>query len=265
MKRTRISIDPAALPEPVRAWIGSAPVYDSSCSAQAQVLFLDGGGGRFLKIGRAKSLYREAQMTAYFHGKGLSTPVLGYISGDKDYLLTARIPGEDGIAPQHLADPKRLCDVYAESLRTLHGTACADCPVRGMTSGMFDEMTRVRKTGSYDADLLAYCGMRDPDEAYRLLCERRELLRDDTLIHGDCCLPNILFEEFAFTGFIDLGEAGMGERNYDLFWGVWTLQFNLHTDAYKDRFLDAYGRADVDLERMQLCGMLSALTYAGSV
>ena len=45
---------------------------------------------------------------------------------------------------------------------------------------------------------------------------------------------------------MDVGCGGVGDRHIDLFWGVWTLSFNLKTDRYRDRFLDAYGRDRVD-------------------
>jgi kanamycin kinase len=51
-----------------------------------------------------------------------------------------------------------------------------------------------------------------------------------------------MLDNWRFSGFIDVGNGGIGDRHVDLFWGAWTLNFNLGTDAYKDRFLDAYGR-----------------------
>jgi kanamycin kinase len=71
-------------------------------------------------------------------------------------------------------------------------------------------------------------------------------LKADTLIHGDYCLPNVLLDGWRFSGFIDLGNSGVADRHIDLFWGAWTLGFNLHTDAYRGRFFDAYGRDKVD-------------------
>ncbi len=44
----------------------------------------------------------------------------------------------------------------------------------------------------------------------------------------------------------------MGDRHVDLFWGVWSLQFNLKTDAYRERFLDAYGREKVQPELLRI-------------
>ena len=78
--------------------------------------------------------------------------------------------------------------------------------------------------------------------------ENKDLLKNDTLIHGDYCLPNIMLDDWRFSGFIDLGNGGVGDKHIDLFWGAWTLNFNLKTDKYRNRFLDAYGRSDIEEE-----------------
>ena len=44
----------------------------------------------------------------------------------------------------------------------------------------------------------------------------------------------------------------MGERHIDLYWGAWSLQFNLKTDAYRQRFFDAYGRDLVNEEILRV-------------
>ena len=74
------------------------------------------------------------------------------------------------------------------------------------------------------------------------------------LLHGDYCLPNILFDGWRQSAFIDLGAAGIGDRHIDLFWGAWTLCYNLGTDAYRDDFFSAYGRERVDTALIDLIG-----------
>jgi kanamycin kinase len=80
---------------------------------------------------------------------------------------------------------------------------------------------------------------------------------DNVLIHGDYCLPNIVMDHFSFAGFIDLGSGGIGDRHHDLYWGNWTLNYNLKTDNYKDIFLDAYGRNDVEEAGLEYFAMLN--------
>ncbi len=60
---------------------------------------------------------------------------------------------------------------------------------------------------------------------------------DDVLIHGDYCLPNVILDHFSFRSFIDVGNGGVGDRHFDLYWGLWTLRYNLKTDGTTNGFL----------------------------
>jgi len=61
------------------------------------------------------------------------------------------------------------------------------------------------------------------------------------LTHGDACLPNILFDcEGDLTGFIDIGDAKLGNPEIDLSAAIWSLQFNFGS-GYGLDFLKAYG------------------------
>ena len=59
------------------------------------------------------------------------------------------------------------------------------------------------------------------------------------------------------TGLTDLGEGGLGDGHFDLYWAMWSLEYNLKTDRYNRRFLDAYGMDGVDEERLDCCRRLS--------
>ena len=84
------------------------------------------------------------------------------------------------------------------------------------------------------------------DEAYALFSAGKDALQSKVLLHGDYCLPNILLRDWTLAGFIDVGCGGVGDRHIDLFWGAWTLWWNLKTDQYRSRFFDAYGRDVLD-------------------
>ena len=70
MKRILIDKIPARLPEEIERLCRGARIYDSSCSPEARVFFIDRDGGMYLKCAVGGSLKREAQMTEYFHKKG---------------------------------------------------------------------------------------------------------------------------------------------------------------------------------------------------
>lgn len=61
----------------------------------------------------------------------------------------------------------------------------------------------------------------------------------NNFIHGDLCLPNILVDkEDNIAGLIDLANAGIGDMWYDLSWLLWSLEYNLKTNAYNQVLLD---------------------------
>ncbi len=253
MKRTEIKIDLNAYPESLHGFLDGARIYDSSCSPEARVIFIDKDKGYYLKSAERGSLKTEADMTDYFHSKGLGTEVLEYLSLERDWMLTEMVSGEDCTHKQYLDDPKRLCELTATLLRELHETDFSGCPVKDRTADYLKTAENNYKNGIFDLSLFPdNWGYASAEEAWSTFCEGRALLRSDTLIHGDYCLPNIMLDGWNFSKFIDLGNGGVGDRHIDLFWGAWTLNFNLKTDRYTERFFDAYGRDKVNADLLRV-------------
>lgn len=260
MERKPVHIELSQFPRQLHPYLEGIPVSDSSCSPEARVWFLDLGPGFYLKTARRGSLEKEAQLDRFFHEKGLGPRVETYFTQDADWLLTEAVPGEDCTHRQYLDDPKRLCDTTASLLRTLHETDPAGCPVPDRTTAYLQSVHRGFARGKWEPELFAGCwDFSGREEAMALVREQSHRLQSDTLLHGDYCLPNIMLNGWQFSGFIDLGCGGIGDRHIDLLWGVWTLQFNLHTNRWKDRFLDAYGRDAMQEDMLPLiaaCEML---------
>ena len=164
-----------------------------------------------------------------------SAPLMAFEQdGERDYLLVKALPGQN--ACRCMDDPAWLSGVLGESVRALHETDARDCPLRDGNR---------RALEAYEREMGApYAG-------------DASILRTDALIMGDCCLPNIFFDGRRFVGFIDLGDAGLGDRHFDLCWVLWSLRYNLGDGRYNGRLLDAYGRDIVDDERLRLCTELS--------
>lgn len=247
MNRTKKSIDIAAYPDEFRSFLIDSQVFDSSCSPEARVIFIDKDCGYYLKSAEKGTLKKEAEMTKFFCSKGLGTEVIEYLSLDKDWLLTEKVSGEDCTYRRYLDDPQRLCDTIATFLRALHEIDFTGCPIANRTEEYIKTAKTNYKNGIYDASLFPdNWGYKSADEAWDVLCHGAGLLKNDTLIHGDYCLPNIMLDDWKFSKFIDLGNGGVGDRHIDIFWGAWTLNFNLKTEKYTDRFLDAYGRDKIN-------------------
>ncbi len=192
-------------------------------------------GDCFLKIAPRGKLERAAALQKYFHAKGLAARLAAFDQDEaRDYLLVEAVNGKSGI--ELLDKPEWLVQKLGEAVRALHELDAADCPVNDVNQQAI--ALYERETGhAFDGDA--------------------SLLKADALLHGDCCLPNVFFSEDGFSGFIDLGEGGLGDRHFDLYWAIWSLEYNLKTDAYSGRFLDAYGRDWVDEARLDVCSRLS--------
>ena len=250
MKRTLLSIDTNDFPSEYRPLLTGAPVYDSSCSPAARVYYIDRDGGYYLKTQPVAkgSLRLEAEKGRFFFEKGLGAEVLSYTTvGESDWLLTRRVVGEDCTHAEYLSQPERLVELWAEILRRLHDLPIEGCPAPDYLGKYLALAEENYRTGNYDKSQFPDSfGYTCAEEAWGVLSEGKHLLKADTLIHGDYCLPNVLLDGWRFSGFIDLGNSGVADRHIDLFWGAWTLGFNLHTDMYRGRFFDAYGRDKVD-------------------
>ena len=223
LKELYINIE--EFPEKLQNTLKDAKVYDSSSSPEAQVLFIDKKDGYYLKIASKKSLEREAEMTDYFKKKN-----------------------------QYLKNPKQLCDSLAENLRFLHEQNFEDCPILDHSERYLKKVENNARLNKSNLDFVTNYNIHTPEETYDYIQNNKLLLKDDTLLHGDYCLPNIILDNWQFKGFIDLDCAGVGDRHIDLFWGAWTLNFNIGTDQYRDRFFDAYGRDNINIDRLKLIG-----------
>ncbi len=253
MLKVPVKIDPENYPELFRPLMTGADVYDSRCASGAEVLFIDKDCGYFLKSMKRGELEAEAKMTKYFGSLGLGAKVLAFEQGERDFMLTERVRGEDCTHAQYLSDPKRLCELYAELLYGLHQRDFIGCPVQDRIESYSALAFENYRTGNYDKDSFPDSfGYASAEEAMAVIEKYGSALKNDTLIHGDYCLPNVMLDDWRFSAFIDVGNGGVGDRHIDLFWGVWTLWYNLKTNEYGDRFLDAYGRGNFENDMLRV-------------
>lgn len=266
MKKTLIERIPIALPEEIERICSGGRVFDSSCSPEAKVYFIDRGDGLYLKISKTGSLKNEALMSDYFYKKRLGPRVLNYVSGERDIMLTSAIIGEDCTHKAYLSNPKRLADLMAERLWELHNLDHSDCPIKDKVGDFISAAEENYHRDSYDKSHFPDSfGFSSGEEAYDLLSSGKGLLKNEVLIHGDYCLPNIVLDNWRFSGFIDLDGSGVGDRHIDLFWGRWTIGFNLGLIGYSadesfgERFLDAYGRERINPDAMRVVAAIACL------
>lgn len=253
MEMKEIKINISDYPSELEYLLKNNKIYDSSCSKEAQVILADKDSGYFVKKAKKGQLEKEFIMTDYFNKLGLSAKVVHYISNDYDFLVTEKINGNDAIYHKYLEQPEKLCDLFAEKLAFLHSITPKDCPITNHTESYLNLAYSNYNCGNYDKSQFPDSfGYKNEKEAIQVINKNKHLLQTDTLLHGDYCLPNIIFDNWNFSGFIDLGNGGIGDKHVDIFWGIWTLFYNLKTFKYSKRFMDAYGKDKIDTEILRL-------------
>lgn len=253
MKRTRINPDINQFPDEIRHFLEGASIYDSSCSEEAKVYFIDSGIGYYLKEAECGNLKSESLMHEYFHSLGLTSAMLVYqTTDDRDYLITERVSGEDCTNSVFLEEPKKLCDTIATTLRKLHEMPVKNCPIQNRVDWYIRSVFNGYAGGKYESDLFERIWEFPSDtEAWEAARVGMTDLEQNVLMHGDYCLPNIMLDNWKFSGFVDLINAGVGDRHIDILWGIWTLKYNLGTEKYGSRFMDAYGRDVIEEEKLR--------------
>lgn len=68
----------------------------------------------------------------------------------------------------------------------------------------------------------------------------RPATEDLVFTHGDYCLPNVVINGDAVSGFIDLGLAGVADRYQDLALGARSLTYNFGLE-WVPLFFETYG------------------------
>lgn len=249
MMKRKIEININDFPIELHKLLQSGNIYDSSCSSNAKTLYCD--TGYYIKIDDKGELALEADLGKLFYNIGLGVEVIHYISADRDYLVTQSAAGED--LTHYLDDPKRLCEILAAALRRLHCQTVGDAPVSSRHQRYLDSANGDFFGGYYDESVLMD-GFRinSKQEAWDIMQANKGKLKADTLIHGDACLPNIVCCNGNYSSFIDFSMAGAGDKHIDLYWAIWSLQYNLKTDQYTDYFLDQYGRENFDFNMLKV-------------
>lgn len=140
-----------------------------------------------------------------------------------EWLVTSAVPGLSAVDPRWVAEPARAVRAVGEGLRALHDALpVADCPFEW-------------SVGSRIANA-AGRGIRVPDEL-------RSAPAVDRLVvcHADACCPNtIVADDGKWSGHVDLGALGTGDRWADIAVAAMSTTWN-YGDGWETALVEAYG------------------------
>ena len=219
-----------------------------------------------------RGLEEEAYMWKIMARNKMTCNIVKYISTNKDYIITNRIT-----SPMALNKYPNLNDLtffMGKTLRKFHDISWKVNRLNNdeisfferRTSHMYEKAITSNQGLRFIADDLKnndYEAMKEYLKTYKNICKF-----DDVLIHGDYNPRNVFAINSDTAWFVDLTDMCFGDRHYDIFFAIWTLQFyfGINKDEQKAReceamFIDAYGRDVFDANRYRYCQYLVCMYW----
>lgn len=170
-------------------------------------------------------LERECACLAWLAGRHPAPRVISCGRDTEDqWLVTSAVPGDCAVGDTWRARRPEAIRAIATGLRAIHSIPIDDFPA---------EWPSQVWVGREPASL----GPRPPLDA-------------PVLVHGDACAPNTLISpEGRWTGNVDFGDLGVGDRWADLAVASLSLDWNFG-EGHQDELFDAYG-IEPDQERIR--------------
>jgi kanamycin kinase len=143
---------------------------------------------------------------------------------EAQWLVLDALPGEHAVGDRWRARRPEAIRAIATGLRALHAIPTSDVP------------------GAWATE--SWVGRQPPN-----LGRRPPIVRP-VLVHGDACAPNTLVaDDGSWTGNVDFGDLGVGDRWADLAVASLSLDWNFG-EGHQDELFEAYG-IEPDPERIR--------------
>ncbi len=231
-------------PEEVAIGRSTSMVY-RLVSPEMPTLFLKAAAGV-----DTSELKAEHDRLRWIAGRAPVPSVLGFsVDTDCSYLLIEGLPGMN--AAEVPARFRRQVTIqFALELRKLHSIDPGECPF-DQTLEQVLRAARARALAGrvdesdFDVERLGCSAI----ELLGQLDRKRPVSEDIVVTHGDACLPNVIFDEGTFRGFVDCSRCGRADRYQDLALAARSIKSNFG-GQFADEFFDAYGIDDVDAEKV---------------
>jgi kanamycin kinase len=154
------------------------------------------------------------------------------------WIVTAGLPGRSAVDDHWKRDPETAVRAIGAGLRAMHEKLpVAECPFNWSAEKRLQAVRRRAAAGQIDLAEHALDVLTAIPPVDRLV-----------VCHGDSCAPNTLIgDDGVYSGHVDLGTLGVGDRWADLAVATWSTQWN-YGPGWEEPLLEAYG-VEADPER----------------
>ena len=218
------------LPEKIKTLVsGKKYTSDDIGKSVAQVLVFD---DCVLKIEKCSAqLDKSVEVMRWLEGKLPVPKILAYEKADDiQYLLMSKVSGKMSCDDYYMSRPAELTKMLAEAFKMLWSVDVSDCPrERTIDDELKEAKYRLENNlidlSDAEPDTYGPDGFENPEALLKWL-ENNRPEYEPVLSHGDFCLPNIFIDDAKISGFIDLGETGVGDKWRDIVFCYRSLKHN---------------------------------------
>jgi aminoglycoside phosphotransferase len=251
-----------------------SPIYDISinytyelntigCSGSTVYKILDftGNSNAFLKIcqkSKYDKLIREKDILTWLNGKLPVPKVLSFCENQQyEFILLSEIVGLPSFAEELRSNSNNVMEKLGESLKLFHSIDISNCP---FSETINDKLTRVKDniqnnrvdTNKFETENYG----KNVNDLFSELMAYLPTTEDLVFTHGDFCMPNILFHNNTYNGFIDLGMAGISDRYHDISLAMRSIKYNGFSENQCNIFLESYGILNLDIKKLRFFRLL---------
>lgn len=206
------------------------------------------------------SLSREAAVIKWLQGRLPIAELIDFtVTQDMEYMLLSEIAGLYACHPSFKNDVKTVVKALAEGMRLMHSMRIDDCPL------LYDVDMKLKESeiavaenridiNNFEEKWKDY----SPLKIFEIMQNTKPAYEDLVFTHGDYCLPNIIIKNGSFSGFIDLGRAGVADRYQDIALCLRSLRHNWG-EGYDGMLLSEYGLSSPDWDKIEYYTMLDEL------
>ena len=227
-------------------------------SDSAVLLFED----KVLKIEKTSSVSdNEYAILQWLDGRLRTPRVVAFARGNGfNYLLMTKLDGKMAFAAEMTQE--EISAKLAEGLKLLRNTDISDCPCRKDFRAVLQEAKRRLDNGALHEICPQTEEFEDFESLYAYLTANVPA-EEPVFSHGDYCLPNVFLSDDGI-GFLDLGSAGVMDKDYDVFMCLWSMRYNFVTlggmseerfELCKRAFFEALGEPE-DEEKLRFHRLL---------
>ncbi|GIP32795.1 phosphotransferase [Paenibacillus sp. J2TS4] len=209
------------------------------------------------------SLYDEAARLKWIEGRLPAPRFVDYqVDNGYEHLIMTFVEGCSADQYEPEEGQKSLGYLLGEGLRTVHSIGIEDCCFNDFAPDKLINMVK-RNIQERSDEVMEIINRSFPNHTPEQLLdflEKNKASADQLVFtHGDYGSANIMINHGEITAFIDLGEAGVSDPYYDIYYLVKSLTYYNNRAEEVENFKKGYGIQTLDENKLKFHQIIDTL------